>query len=129
MLIYSSIETLDNLEIFKLFFNLWMHKENIVHWQTGRGKHVIFRTVTGSCESHHWWLNPDQKGKMGYLFTWTIMLIQKTVYLCDQFSARCPHFGKYQCTYVLLRDTVRNTNIKCEEREEDDNGGNIEMYN
>jgi len=57
------------------------------------------------------------------------MLIQKTMYLCDQFSVCCPHFGKYLCTYVLLRDTVRNTNIKCEEREEDDNGGNIEMYN
>jgi len=28
----------------------------------------------------------------------------------------CLHFGKYKYTYGLLRDTVRNSNLKCEER-------------
>lgn len=38
------------------------------------------------------------------------------MYLCDQLSAGCPHFGKYKCLYELLRDTVRKRDVKCEER-------------
>jgi len=44
-----------------------MHKENVVILQIGKGKHVILRTMNGSCESHHGWDNPDQKRKMGYI--------------------------------------------------------------
>jgi len=62
------------------------------------------------------------------------MLILQTVYVYEQYSVSvkghgpdCLHFGKYKCTYGLLRDTVRNRNLKCEETE-GDNGGNIEKY-